>query len=308
MAANIEVQDLAASEQFSGEKEKYKLALSTTRDIRNLVDSAFENAIKDFAPEKTKLKENLVKLEKKLSDLEKIGNSLTKLDNQHTLLGKSGLLWSDPIQDKTPLYDQLMQTYSWTQKLNSQAKIASESLKRHHILDGDSFQAGAKRRLRESLFVPQSTLKQIVEQLKKSFPKLTIRWNKIAGVSLLEVSVKLTLNAIIILRGCTIDRVMIKAIHETSEDKDEFMQCSKYKTFNKMTDVANAAAFHYSQCGDPKKSLNSLLNWLTYYEKLFSEKCTKCKKHLQNDIDRNVLPPCWIDFETLKLYHLQCKP
>lgn len=35
----------------------------------------------------------------------------------------------------------------------------------------------------------------------------------------LKVSVKLTLNAIIILRGCTIDRVMIKAIHETSEDK-----------------------------------------------------------------------------------------
>jgi hypothetical protein len=26
-----------------------------------------------------------------------------------------------------------------------------------------------------------------------------------------------------------------------------------------MTDIANAAAFHYSQCGDPKKSLNNLL-------------------------------------------------
>ena len=69
------------------------------------------------------------------------------------------------------------------------------------------------------------------------------------------------------------------------------MQYSKYKTFNKvpwyrfracvksyllnithivilcydlfcmhqMTDIATAAAFHYSQCGDPKKALNSLL-------------------------------------------------
>ncbi|CAB4009947.1 Mediator of RNA polymerase II transcription subunit 27 [Paramuricea clavata] len=293
---------------FEAEKEKYKIALSTTRDVRNLVDSAFENAIKDFSTEKTKLKDTLVKLEKKLSDLEKTGNSLTKLDNQHTLLGKSGLLWSDPIQDKTPLHDQLMQTYSWTQKLNAQAKIATESLKRHHVLDSDNVEPAVKRPLKENLFVPQSTLKQIVEQLKKTFPKLTIRWNKIAGVSLLEVSVKLTLNAIIILRGCTIDRVMIKAIHETSEDKDEFMQCSKYKTFNKMTDIANAAAFHYSQCGDSKKSLNNLLNWLTYYEKLFSEKCIKCKKHLQKDADGNVLPPCWIDFETLRLYHLQCRP
>lgn len=48
------------------EKEKYKIALKTTRDIRNLVDDAFENAIKDFSTEKTQLKETLVKLEKKL--------------------------------------------------------------------------------------------------------------------------------------------------------------------------------------------------------------------------------------------------
>ena len=39
----------------------------------------------------------------------------------------------------------------------------------------------------QNLFLFDSTLKQIVEQLKKTFPKLTIRWNKIAGVSLLEV-------------------------------------------------------------------------------------------------------------------------
>lgn len=52
------------------------------------------------------------------SDLEKISNSLTKPESQPTYLGKSGLLWLDPIQDKTPLYDQLIQTYSWTQKVH----------------------------------------------------------------------------------------------------------------------------------------------------------------------------------------------
>jgi hypothetical protein len=51
---------------FEAEREKYTIALSTTRDIRNLVDGAFENAIKDFSTEKTKLKDTLVKLEKKL--------------------------------------------------------------------------------------------------------------------------------------------------------------------------------------------------------------------------------------------------
>ena len=45
-------------------------------------------------------------------------------------------------------------------------------------------------------------------------------------ISVHQVSVKLTLNAIIILRGCTIDRVMIKATHETSEDKVQY--CTMY--------------------------------------------------------------------------------
>ena len=48
------------------EKEKYRIALTTTRDIRNLVNDAFENAIKDFSTEKAQLKETLMKLEKKL--------------------------------------------------------------------------------------------------------------------------------------------------------------------------------------------------------------------------------------------------
>ena len=51
---------------LEAEKEKYKAALSTTRDIRNLVNDGFENAIKDFSTDKAKLKETLVKLEKKL--------------------------------------------------------------------------------------------------------------------------------------------------------------------------------------------------------------------------------------------------
>ncbi|XP_046845320.1 mediator of RNA polymerase II transcription subunit 27-like [Xenia sp. Carnegie-2017] len=287
------------------EKEKYKLALVATRDIRNLVNNVFENAIKDFSADKTKLKETLLKLEKKLSDLEKIGVSLKKMDNKPTILGKSGLLWSDPIQDKTPLYDQLMQTYSWTQQLKSQAKTASLCLKRKLSLDVNEI--ALKKPVKEDVLVSQSTLATFVDQLKKSFPKLTIRWNKIAGVSLLEVCVKPILFAIVILRGCTVDRVTIKGIHETSADKDEFMQCSKYKIFNKMTDIANASSFYYSRHGNTSESLYKLINWLSYYDKLFMVKCRKCKKYLQKEAD-NILPPCWLDYETFQFYHMQCRP
>ena len=62
MATGCKFLSLAASR----EKEKYRIALTTTRDIRNLVNNAFENAIKDFSTEKGQLKETLMKLEKKL--------------------------------------------------------------------------------------------------------------------------------------------------------------------------------------------------------------------------------------------------
>ena len=73
----------------------------------------------------------LFKLDLFCSDLERIGNSLSKLDTQHTVLGKSGLLFSDPIQDKTPLYDQLMQTYSWTQKVIKVKKAIEQGCHQH---------------------------------------------------------------------------------------------------------------------------------------------------------------------------------
>ena len=72
MAGNAKFQESSApgskipDSSQNSEKEKYKMALSTTRDIRNLVDDAFENAFKDFSTEKIKLKETLVKLEKNL--------------------------------------------------------------------------------------------------------------------------------------------------------------------------------------------------------------------------------------------------
>ena len=146
------------------------------------------------------------------SDLERIGNSLSKLDTQHTLLGKSGLLWNDPIQDKTPLYDQLMQTYSWTQKvwnknwwksfakwptvhrfrlnaswfflqLSVQARIATESLKRHHVLDDDTDETAVKRPLKENLFVPQRCVSDYKVRISENFFELCYCYLTLCSVS-----------------------------------------------------------------------------------------------------------------------------
>ena len=40
-------------------------------------------------------------------------------------------------------------------QLNAQAKIATESLKRHHVLDNENIEVASKRPLKENLFVPQ---------------------------------------------------------------------------------------------------------------------------------------------------------
>ena len=40
-------------------------------------------------------------------------------------------------------------------QLSAQAKIATESLKRHHVVEDENIEVAAKRHLKESLFVPQ---------------------------------------------------------------------------------------------------------------------------------------------------------
>ena len=53
------------------------------------------------------------------SDLEKISSDIKKSDFSVGVLGNSGLLSLDPVEDKTPLYNQLLQTYNWNERVSS---------------------------------------------------------------------------------------------------------------------------------------------------------------------------------------------
>lgn len=54
------------------------------------------------------------------SDLEKVSSDIKKLDTLSVgVLGNSGLLSIDPVEDKTPLYNQLLQTYNWNEKVST---------------------------------------------------------------------------------------------------------------------------------------------------------------------------------------------
>ncbi|XP_010292097.1 PREDICTED: mediator of RNA polymerase II transcription subunit 27-like, partial [Phaethon lepturus] len=49
------------------------------------------------------------------SELERLSNLVGKPSENHPL-HNSGLLSLDPVQDKTPLYSQLLQAYKWSNK------------------------------------------------------------------------------------------------------------------------------------------------------------------------------------------------
>lgn len=50
------------------------------------------------------------------SELERLSNLVGKPSESHPL-HNSGLLSLDPVQDKTPLYSQLLQAYKWSNKV-----------------------------------------------------------------------------------------------------------------------------------------------------------------------------------------------
>ena len=54
------------------------------------------------------------------SDLEKTSSEIKRPDTSVGVLGNSGLLSLDPVEDKTPLYNQLLQTYNWNERVGVQ--------------------------------------------------------------------------------------------------------------------------------------------------------------------------------------------
>lgn len=53
-----------------------------------------------------------------VSELERLSGLVGRPSESHPL-HNSGLLSLDPVQDKTPLYSQLLQAYKWSNKVTS---------------------------------------------------------------------------------------------------------------------------------------------------------------------------------------------
>lgn len=299
--------------------EAFAQAISAIQALRSSVSRVFD-CLKDGMRNKETLEgrekafiahfqDNLHSVNRDLNELERLSNLVGKPSENHPL-HNSGLLSLDPVQDKTPLYSQLLQAYKWSNKLQYHAGLASgllnqQSLKR----SANQMGVSAKRRPKAqptTLVLPPQYVDDVISRIDRMFPEMSIHLSRPNGTSaMLLVTLGKVLKVIVVMRSLFIDRTIVKGYNErvcTEDGKLDIWSKSNYQVFQKVTDHATTALLHYQLPQMPDVVVRSFMTWLRSYIKLFQTPCQRCGKFLQDG-----LPPTWRDFRTLEAFHDTCR-
>ncbi|XP_075434842.1 mediator of RNA polymerase II transcription subunit 27 isoform X5 [Ascaphus truei] len=176
--------------------EAFSQAINSIQALRSSVTRVFDG-LKDGMKNKetlegrekafvTEFQENLHSVNRDLNELERLSNLVGKPSENHPL-HNSGLLSLDPVQDKTPLYSQLLQAYKWSNKLQYHAGLASgllnqQSLKR----SANQMGVSAKRRPKAqptTLVLPPQYIDDVISRIDRMFPEMTIHLSRPNGTS-----------------------------------------------------------------------------------------------------------------------------
>ncbi|XP_032303954.1 mediator of RNA polymerase II transcription subunit 27 isoform X2 [Coturnix japonica] len=285
--------------------EAFSQAIAAIQALRSSVTRVFD-CLKDGMRNKETLEgrekgfvaafqESLHSVSRDLGELERLSNLVGKPSENHPL-HNSGLLSLDPVQDKTPLYSQLLQAYKWSNKLQYHAGLASgllnqQSLKR----SANQMGVSAKRRPKAqptTLVLPPQYVDDVISRIDRMFPEMSIQLSRPNGTSaMLLVTLGKVLKVIVVMRSLFIDRTIVKGYNE-----------NVYTDDGKVTDHATTALLHYQLPQMPDVVVRSFMTWLRSYIKLFQAPCQRCGKFLQDG-----LPPTWRDFRTLEAFHDTCR-
>ncbi|XP_059514353.1 mediator of RNA polymerase II transcription subunit 27 isoform X2 [Myotis daubentonii] len=285
--------------------EAFSQAISAIQALRSSVSRVFD-CLKDGMRNKETLEgrekafiahfqDNLHSVNRDLNELERLSNLVGKPSENHPL-HNSGLLSLDPVQDKTPLYSQLLQAYKWSNKLQYHAGLASgllnqQSLKR----SANQMGVSAKRRPKAqptTLVLPPQYVDDVISRIDRMFPEMSIQLSRPNGTSaMLLVTLGKVLKVIVVMRSLFIDRTIVKGYNENVYTED-----------GKVTDHATTALLHYQLPQMPDVVVRSFMTWLRSYMKLFQAPCQRCGRFLQDG-----LPPTWRDFRTLEAFHDTCR-
>ncbi|ELK07305.1 Mediator of RNA polymerase II transcription subunit 27 [Pteropus alecto] len=280
--------------------EAFAHAISAIQALRSSVSRVFD-CLKDGMQNKETLEgrekafiahfqDNLHSVNRDLNELERLSNLVGKPSENHPL-HNSGLLSLDPVQDKTPLYSQLLQAYKWSNKCVVRCRLVS--------LTGALF-------LRVCFFLPLRYVDDVISRIDRMFPEMSIHLSRPNGTSaMLLVTLGKVLKVIVVMRSLFIDRTIVKGYSEnvyTEDGKLDIWSKSNYQVFQKVTDHATTALLHYQLPQMPDVVVRSFMTWLRSYIKLFQAPCLRCGKFLQDG-----LPPTWRDFRTLEAFHDTCR-
>lgn len=281
--------------------EAFAQAISAIQALRSSVSRVFD-CLKDGMRNKETLEgrekafiahfqDNLHSVNRDLNELERLSNLVGKPSENHPL-HNSGLLSLDPVQDKTPLYSQLLQAYKWSNKLQYHAGLASgllnqQSLKR----SANQMGVSAKRRPKAqptTLVLPPQYVDDVISRIDRMFPEMSIHLSRPNGTSaMLLVTLGKVLKVVVVMRSLFIDRTIVKGYHEdvyTEDGKLDIWSKSNYQVFQKVTDHATTALLHYQLPQMPDVVVRSFMTWLRSYVKLFQAPCQRCGKFLQDGL------------------------
>jgi len=246
------------------------------------------------------LKKSLVTISDDFSELEKKGNSLEPL----RLVANVDYLNQDPVDKNAVVYSQILHAYKWTNKMHETANQAFTILHQNSLKRTQSsfHTANAKK---QKLFSNQQ-VDQFIQAQDQSYPDMNISVVRPLGNSgIVQIDLKHTFKAVIVLRGLMIEYVRVKGYNETFKTEDgqiDIWSSSRYQVFQKITDHAEAASLHFYAPYHPEIAIKSFLLWLQGFSNLFSAPCTKCGKHLQNN-----MPPTWRDYRSREPVHDVCR-
>ncbi|XP_054721799.1 mediator of RNA polymerase II transcription subunit 27-like [Uloborus diversus] len=297
-------------EALSSALKSIKTLRSSVVEIFKFLDDGAASAHDDEEREKfvSDAQQKLTNARVRMRDLETactlLGSSSVPLN-----LGNSGLLSQDPTYEKTSLYNDLIKSHQWFDKMHEHSShacaiLAQNSLKRtyNRPLSPNSGQPTRP----SGHIVPAQTVDAFISQFGRMFPDMQIQILRPCGAStVLLITLGRTLKALIILRGLIIEWVVTKGYDEDFNDRDEQLDMwsgSRYKIFQKVTDHANAAMLHFYSPHLPDLAVRSFMTWLHSYSNLFTATCRKCGVRLHDN-----MPPTWRDVRTLDAYHEACR-
>ncbi|KAK7482627.1 hypothetical protein BaRGS_00026126 [Batillaria attramentaria] len=300
--------------------EHIQQAIRLTQRLRTHVTQIFRDISDGFADtddSSDKQEQQKALLGSLRTSVETVNNELSELDKiSHNLVpaqpsANCDHVSLDPILDRTPLYTQLLQSYRWTNKTHEYSALAAgilsqNALKRSPHQNLAVSGKRARRPVSTASMVPPTVVDSIVTTLDRQHSDMRITVARPLGsCAVMQMVLGRVLKAQVVLRGLVIEWVKVKGYNEefTTEDgKVDIWSTSRYQVFRKITDHAAAAMLHYYAPFMPEIGIRSFTLWLQGYSNLFSARCHKCGKYLQN-----AMPPTWRDFRTRDPYHDGCR-